>query len=295
MGIWTYDCAARHPTSVWCDDHCAFCDASLLLVDRETCKSALGVHEATETLHACPLCGWWRLQREALLDDRHMFGRLAQPRLEKHPRGRRTEDEFPTMTRLLRGAAGSLRNLALTDVSVPLEDVRAYLTGRYEQRFGLPPSVLEETVASVFANVGYSVQVTGKSGDDGIDVVLSKGEEVIGVQVKRYSARIQVDQIRAFAGALMVNGLTKGVFVTTSDFTRGAPRTVSKLAERGYRIELYDAVRFLDALKISQRASASSAGVSLKDVRGHGLQEIAPQSQHPSIFARGQIRPWETD
>jgi len=47
--------------------------------------------------------------------------------------------------------------------------------------------------------------------------------------------------------------MTSGVFVTTSDFTAGAQRTADMAAMYGYRIELYDAKRFYDALKIAQR------------------------------------------
>ena len=138
-------------------------------------------------------------------------------------------------------------------MSTPISEIRSYLAARYESRFTLHPRLLEETVASVFGNLGYISVATAYSGDDGIDVILRKADETIGVQVKRYKDNIEVEQIRSLAGALVLNGFTLGMFVTTSAFQRGAPATAAKLETRGYRIELFDAQRFYDALQIAQR------------------------------------------
>jgi restriction system protein len=131
--------------------------------------------------------------------------------------------------------------------------------------------------------MGYNVRVTAYSGDDGIDVILDgPGNDVIGVQVKRYKGSIEVEQIRAFTGALVLGGLTKGIFVTTSRFQAGAVGTVDRLSRRGYRIELMDADRFYDALKIAQRAryefkddpTAPYFQVRLNDLSMHTVDEL---------------------
>lgn len=79
-----------------------------------------------------------------------------------------------------------------------------------------------------------------------------KDAEKIGVQVKRHRNSISVEQIRSLAGAMVVNDVTKGVFVTTSRFERGSARTVDLLRVRGYPIELIDAPRFFDMLNLTQ-------------------------------------------
>ncbi|QOZ06889.1 restriction endonuclease [Bradyrhizobium sp. CCBAU 51765] len=112
--------------------------------------------------------------------------------------------------------------------------------------------MFEETVASVFRSLGYEATVTAYSGDDGVDVILQKGKERIGVQVKRHRNSISVEQIRSLAGAMIVNDVTKGIFVTTSKFERGSARTIDRLRVRGYPIELIDAPRFFDMLKLTQ-------------------------------------------
>ncbi|MDF2116379.1 restriction endonuclease [Roseiarcaceae bacterium H3SJ34-1] len=114
------------------------------------------------------------------------------------------------------------------------------------------PRLFEETVASVFASVGFTTIVTAYSGDGGIDVVLEKNGEEIGVQVKRYKDRISVEQIRSLCGALVLRGLTQGIFVTTSSFQSGAEGTAAKFAKKGYKIDLMDSQRFYDVLRLAQ-------------------------------------------
>lgn len=182
-----------------------------------------------ERISFCPICGWWIAFRETLT--------LADE-----------QSEVKTY-----GGMGALRVLDLADVSTPVEEVRAYLTGRYEKRFELHPRLFEETVASVFRDLGYHARVTAYSGDDGIDVILDgRDGTTVGIQVRRYRGSINVAQIRELTGALVISGLTKGVFVTTSTFQSGAKRTAMLSADHGWPIELYDATRFYEALQLAQ-------------------------------------------
>jgi len=93
----------------------------------------------------------------------------------------------------------------------------------------------------------------GYSRDGGIDAFLQKDGQTVGVQVKRFRSSIKVEQIRSLAGALLSKGLTKGIFVTTSSFQRGAQPEADHLATKGYAIQLMDSARLFDALKIAQR------------------------------------------
>jgi restriction system protein len=78
-------------------------------------------------------------------------------------------------------------------------------------------------VGSVFADLGFESIVTGYQNDGGIDVILKdRMGSTIGVQVKRYRNRIDVRSIRELAGALLAGGMTRGIFVTTSDYTAGS-------------------------------------------------------------------------
>ena len=127
-----------------------------------------------------------------------------------------------------------------------------FLNGKYGERFSVDPGRFETTVAAVFAGIGYDARVTGQTGDGGIDVILDgPNDKTIGVQVKRYKEKIQANQIRELTGALVIKGHTKGIFVTTSDFTSGAAVTSGLSAARGVPIELVNAERFYDAMKIA--------------------------------------------
>ncbi len=200
------------------------------------------MREYLSGIYVCRECGWWTAELEQWTVEPHQHARVVC------------------------GAAASLRELDLTDMSTPIDDVRAYLVARYESRIEVSPRLMEETVASVFSSLGYEAHVTGYSGDDGIDIILNKGDETVGVQVKRHKNAIEVEQIRSLAGALVLGGLTKGIFVTTSDFQSGAYGTVSRLASKGYAIELCNSAEFYSALKLAQR-SVESVVAALDRVR----------------------------
>ena len=53
------------------------------------------------------------------------------------------------------------------------------------------PYVVEYLVGIVLSEkTGFNYEVTQKSGDQGVDVILRDGEDSIGVQVKRYSSNV---------------------------------------------------------------------------------------------------------
>lgn len=156
-------------------------------------------------MRCCPICGWWVLRKDVHGTD--AAGAYA----------------FTNTY----GAIGSLLELDLSDSLAPISDVRAYLAARFEARGNLSPSLCEEVVASVYRNLGYlNVRVTGQSHDGGVDVVMEGPQDtLVGVQVKQSKNKIGAELIRAFTGALVLKGLTCGIFLTTSDFTRGSRQT----------------------------------------------------------------------
>jgi restriction system protein len=87
------------------------------------------------------------------------------------------------------------------------------------------------------------LQHTGRSGDGGIDGVISLdqlGLDRVYIQAKRYSAGrpVQKDEIHSFIGALHLKGANKGVFITTSRFTEGAETAGTQV--RGLTLRLID-------------------------------------------------------
>ncbi len=237
--IWQYDELSKHPHKGLRVAKCVFCDISLKLLTaehRETHLDPAGEWLQTslawrDAVQVCDSCGWWVVEKSVTNQDIH-----------------------GQVTRIYR-AVPSLKRLALSDVSVPTEELKQYLTRNYHARFEIHPKKYEELVASVFRNAGYHVRVTSYSGDDGIDLFLfdANNKELVGVQVKRYRGKIEAGQIRELAGALILNGLTKGVFVTTSEYQKGAKITAERYHDQGVGITLIDAKRFYEKLELATR------------------------------------------
>jgi len=247
MSIWIHEHILRHPEEVWASHrYCIFCTEKLELLHSEydppRDRDESGIQKY---LFVCSVCGRWKADGRQR-SDATWTGNL-QDLYEK-----------TAEIEITYGAVASLRELDLADVSMPISEVRSYLAAKYEKRFSLHPKIFEETVASVFRDLGYKAVVTAYSCDDGIDIILDRGGEVVGVQVKRYKNSIEVEQVRSLVGALILEGMTRGMFVTTSTFQRGVEGTANRLRTRGYPIELIDARRFFDALKLAQRASYRS-------------------------------------
>lgn len=233
MTIWAYEEIAREKTSESFIEKCRFCRADLSFLHTSVEESGVVTRSrwTEEKVLVCSICGWWHAQRWV--------------KIEEYRR--------PQFIDIHYGASASLRELDLTDIRTPIEEVRSFLAARFEQRFELHPRIFEETVASVFRDHGFQADVTAYSADGGIDVILQRGTDTIGVQVKRYKNAIEVEQIRSLAGALVLKGLTHGMFITTSSFQPGAHSAVQDYCSRGYEIELMDSGRFYDALKLAQR------------------------------------------
>jgi restriction system protein len=145
----------------------------------------------------------------------------------------------------------------LNDVSIPVEELRRYLLVKYSDRFNIHPKKYEEIVGSVFSDFGYRVRVTSYSGDEGIDIFIFDGDNdsTVGIQVKRYKGNISAEQIRSFIGALVLKGITKGVYVTTSEYQKGAERAAAiAQSSLGIGVNLLDSEKFYDAMKIATRS-----------------------------------------
>jgi len=212
--------------------HAITSDGYKELHDLEDCylDLKLDTQDITVRVHYCWTCGWWRLLKQICVCAREW---------------QIWDIQF--------GCSGILQELNLQDIDSPLEEVKNFITRHYDKRFLVHHFKFQDLVTSVFKNLGYNILATAYMNDGGVDVVMtdSNGQK-IGVQVKRYKDLIEVEQIRAFVGALFLKDLTKGIFVTTSGFQSGITNLKLKAALKGIPIELIDAKKFYDALKIVQ-------------------------------------------
>jgi len=99
----------------------------------------------------------------------------------------------------------------------------------------------KEFTGSLFRDMGYTVEITPGTSDNGIDLLLRKNNQLIGVQCKRWNTPVSEPIIRDFYSALISSGAKSGYVVTTSTFTSHA----YSFAE-GKPIQLVDLDALLD-------------------------------------------------
>jgi restriction system protein len=103
------------------------------------------------------------------------------------------------------------------------------------------PGFFERLVIDLLVAMGYggsrqdAGRVIGRSGDGGIDGTIKEdklGLDVIYVQAKRWEGTVGRPEIQKFAGALQGKRANKGVFITTSNFSREAEDYASIISSK---------------------------------------------------------------
>ena len=93
------------------------------------------------------------------------------------------------------------------------------------------PAFFERLVVDVLVAMGYggsrreAGEAIGHAGDEGIDGIIKEdrlGLDIIYIQAKRWENTVGRPEVQRFAGALQGRRARKGVFITTSSFSREA-------------------------------------------------------------------------
>jgi restriction system protein len=107
----------------------------------------------------------------------------------------------------------------------------------------MTPARFERLILDLLTKMGYGAgnlansQMTKASGDGGIDGIINEdalGLDAVYIQAKRYAPDSKVGRpaLQAFVGSLTGEGANKGVFVTTSDFSKEAKDYLNKVQHR---------------------------------------------------------------
>lgn len=124
------------------------------------------------------------------------------------------------------------------------------------------PKFFEHLVMRLLTAMGYGgglvdrAEVTGKSGDDGIDGVIREdrlGLDMVYVQAKKWDASVGPGEIDKFVGSLSRKKATKGVFITSGEFTKGAERAAAEAKLN---------VRLIDGDELAELMIACNVGVA---------------------------------
>ena len=129
-----------------------------------------------------------------------------------------------------------------------------------------PPEFFERLVIDVLIKMGYggsrreAGQAVGQSGDGGIDGIIKEdklGLDIIYIQAKRWENTVGRPEIQKFAGALQGQRARKGIFITTSNFTRDALDYVTNIETK---IILIDGKRLAE-LMIAYNVGANTTAI----------------------------------
>lgn len=103
------------------------------------------------------------------------------------------------------------------------------------------PEFFERLVVRVLTAMGYGGSLAdagkaiGKSGDEGIDGVIKEdklGLDRIYIQAKRWQDPVGRKEIQSFVGALHGKKAKRGIFITTSTFSKGAVDYAESIEDR---------------------------------------------------------------
>ena len=135
------------------------------------------------------------------------------------------------------------------------------------------PNFFEQVVVRLLRAMGYGgvtgeATVTGKSGDGGIDGVIKEdklGLDVVCIQAKRWDGSVGRPVIQGFVGSMDYAQATKGVILTTSQFTKDALDFVGRIV--GKRVVL------IGGPKLAELMIEHNVGVNL--TRLYELKEVS--------------------
>jgi hypothetical protein len=133
----------------------------------------------------------------------------------------------------------------------------------------------EDEVGELYKKMGYIVKVTPKSGDGGIDLILRKDNQKIGVQCKHHSKPVGPNDVRAFIGVLLTQNYDSGIFISLNGFTATVNCEVIK-SRNMVHIELISLPEILKMVEISNSNYDKKANTE--------VQTEQPISYTPKIY-----------
>jgi len=128
------------------------------------------------------------------------------------------------------------------------------------------PSFFEKIVVELLVKMGYGGSVaeagmaTRYTNDEGIDGIIKEdklGLDVIYIQAKRWEGSVGRPELHKFVGALAGQGAKKGIFITTSYFTKDALEYIPKNETK---------IVLIDGEKLASLMIDYSLGVSVQNI-----------------------------
>jgi len=144
------------------------------------------------------------------------------------------------------------------------EGIRANLEAELLERVkSCSPGFFERMVVELLVKMGYggtlhdAGKAIGRSGDGGVDGIIKEdrlGLDVVYIQAKRWDATVGRPELQKFAGALQGHRARKGVFITTSEFSKDAIQ---------YATQIESKIALIDGQQMARLMIDHGLGVSL--------------------------------
>ncbi|ADU63927.1 MAG: restriction endonuclease [Pseudodesulfovibrio sp.] len=150
---------------------------------------------------------------------------------EKYQRGMKLDAE--EIVQSVRGLSKNSKKKVINEAPEAIPETGDWREVMHQTILALDPNAFERLTKRLLREIGFvQVEVTGKSGDGGIDGKgIVKIQDVLSYHVvfqcKRYKGSVGPGAIRDFRGA-MVGRADKGLFITTGTFSREATREATR-------------------------------------------------------------------
>ncbi len=159
-------------------------------------------------------------------------------------------DQFPGYREFRRSTRKAVESEVLPDSEMTPEEhiafgyqqIRDELADQLLQKVKeSPPEFFEQLVINLLVAMGYggsrqdAGRAVGRAGDGGFDGIIKEdrlGLDVIYVQAKRWEEVVGRPEIQKFVGALQGQHARKGIFITTSDFSKEARDYVASIEHK---------------------------------------------------------------
>jgi restriction system protein len=167
---------------------------------------------------------------------------------KEQPDGNDEEEKVTSPEETLESAYQELKHNLATDIVQTLKDCSSQF--------------FERLVIDVLLKMGYggsrkeAGEAIGRAGDEGIDGIIKEdklGLDIIYIQAKRWDSTVGRPEIQKFAGALQGQRARKGIFITTSDFSKDAIQYVNNIDSK---------IILIDGRRLAELMIEHNVGVS---------------------------------
>lgn len=168
-------------------------------------------------------------------------------------------------------------------------------TWTIEKLLGLEPYEFEELLGNLFTKMGYKAEVTQRSRDLGVDILISIENFGLShtwiVQAKRYAEPVGVKEIREYSSLRYRDNVDGVIIATTSGFTKEAQKEALE-----HNVKLLDGpllVKMLEhympeSLDIRIQQHAMSENREVGDIEGTVLKQGEKTLGETEVLFRGE-------